>query len=315
MKIVAQRSGLSPHVIRVWEKRYNAVEPSRTDTNRRLYSDADISRLSILRVLTEAGHSIGQIASLPTEQLEELARQTNEGESGLIRVLNSGETDVKDLEEESRLNSERFLRQALVACIEMDQERLEAVLDRAAVAFGYSGLVEHLAGPLIAEIGERWHRGRLSAAHEHAATATIRSYIENNVRGLPLTDNAPRIVVTTPAGQMHELGAVLVMAVARRIGWRVIYLGPSLPASEIVGAVIQSGAACLALSLAHPADDPGLPAELARLRKLLPDDVLVFAGGRAADSYAGALEAAGVEILPSLTDLRQRLEELRLTPM
>ena len=65
----ANRSGLSPHVIRIWERRYKAVEPLRSEGNRRLYSEQDITRLSILKKLTLTGQSIAQLATLPTVEL------------------------------------------------------------------------------------------------------------------------------------------------------------------------------------------------------------------------------------------------------
>jgi DNA-binding transcriptional MerR regulator len=76
IKVVARRTGLSAHVIRIWEKRYGAVEPERTGTNRRLYSDEQIERLSLLRDITQAGHSIGHVAKLPTEKLRQLAKES-----------------------------------------------------------------------------------------------------------------------------------------------------------------------------------------------------------------------------------------------
>lgn len=76
IKAVAQRTGLSAHVIRLWEKRYGAVIPERTNTNRRLYSDEQIERISRLRDITQNGHSIGNVAKLPTEKLRELAKES-----------------------------------------------------------------------------------------------------------------------------------------------------------------------------------------------------------------------------------------------
>ena len=73
IKAVSRRTGLSAHVIRIWEKRYGAVEPERTGTNRRLYSEDQIQRLGLLRDLTHAGHSIGHVAKLPPAKLRELA--------------------------------------------------------------------------------------------------------------------------------------------------------------------------------------------------------------------------------------------------
>ena len=75
INIAAKRSGLTPHVIRVWEKRYNAVTPVRTETNRRQYSDEDIKRLALLREATLGGHKISNIASLPKDTLKSLTEE------------------------------------------------------------------------------------------------------------------------------------------------------------------------------------------------------------------------------------------------
>lgn len=69
IQLVARLTRLTAHVIRIWEQRYRAVEPQRTPTMRRLYSQRDIERLNLLRELTQAGHSIGQVAQLPTTKL------------------------------------------------------------------------------------------------------------------------------------------------------------------------------------------------------------------------------------------------------
>ncbi|MGK0188110.1 MAG: DNA-binding transcriptional MerR regulator/methylmalonyl-CoA mutase cobalamin-binding subunit [Verrucomicrobiales bacterium] len=307
MKIVAQRTGLSPHVVRAWEKRYRAVEPNRSGTNRRLYSEADIDRLTLLYGLTQVGHSIGQIADLKTAQLQQLSNQTASRESGLLHVLNAG----KPTEVDGTPDIEQHLEAALDACRRMDQGDLEAVLDSAVVQLGYSGLVERLAGPLITTIGEAWHDGTMTAAQEHAATATIRSHIERHVRIYSASDGAPTIVITTPAGQVHELGAVLATAVAKKVGWNVVFLGPSLPAAEIVSAVRQSGATALALSISFPADDNALPSELHLLRKLAGDGLTIIAGGRCAPAYANALEESNIAHIPDLSSLREKLLLLR----
>ena len=79
IKMVARRTGLSAHVIRIWEKRYGAVEPARSGTNRRLYSESQIERLGLLRDVTRAGHSIGLVANLGTEELRKLAGEASGG--------------------------------------------------------------------------------------------------------------------------------------------------------------------------------------------------------------------------------------------
>jgi methylmalonyl-CoA mutase cobalamin-binding subunit len=139
----------------------------------------------------------------------------------------------------------------------------------------------------------------------------IRTFLGHSSRALAIHPAAPALLVTTPAGQLHELGAVMVAACASAHGWRVVYLGPSLPADEIVGAARQSGVRAVALSLVHPEDDPGIPEELARLRRLLPHEVAILAGGRACGSYRRALEGIGATQCGSLDSFALALDQLR----
>ena len=74
--MVARLTGLTVHNIRAWEKRYAVVEPTRTDTQRRLYTREDIRRLTLLKSLVDSGQPIGTIAKLSIEQLEERIRES-----------------------------------------------------------------------------------------------------------------------------------------------------------------------------------------------------------------------------------------------
>jgi methylmalonyl-CoA mutase cobalamin-binding subunit len=94
-------------------------------------------------------------------------------------------------------------------------------------------------------------------------------------------------------------------------GWQVTYAGASLPAEEIAAVAIQQHARVVALSLVHPSDDPSLPAELRRLRRLLPADVVLFFGGRAATGYRSVIAEVGGRMIGSLAELDTAFEELR----
>jgi methylmalonyl-CoA mutase cobalamin-binding subunit len=193
----------------------------------------------------------------------------------------------------------------------LDTVTLERVLDEASIALGQVALLGQVIAPLVHRIGEAWRVGDLKVAHEHHATAVIRTFLGHSSRALAIHPAAPALLVTTPAGQLHELGAVMVAACASAHGWRVVYLGPSLPADEIVGAARQSGVRAVALSLVHPEDDPGIPEELARLRRLLPHEVAILAGGRACGSYRRALEGIGATQCGSLDSFALALDQLR----
>jgi methylmalonyl-CoA mutase cobalamin-binding subunit len=150
--------------------------------------------------------------------------------------------------------------------------------------------------------------------HEHLATAVIRTFLGNFSHGYALGENAPRIVITTPAGQLHELGALLVAATADNHGWRVSYLGPSLPSEEIVGAALLSRARAVALSIVYPEDDSSLEPELRQLRLLLPSEIALITGGRAAHSYASVLneiQAMQTQDLSTFCEILDRLARKR----
>lgn len=298
IKVAARLCGLTTHVIRVWEKRYDAVSPNRTDTNRRLYSEEEIERLTLLRVATQAGHSIGNIARLPTKKLRELVAQAIHLPTAALPKSDSSATDTVDA--------------ALGAIRQLSAGQLEEIFERAAVAYGQHGLLEKVIAPLAVKVGDLWQNGVITAAHEHFASAVIRNFLVGNSKSYALNSSAPTIVVATPAGQLHEIGAVMVAAAASDMGWRVIYLGTSLPAVEIVGAVLQNQARALALSIVFPGDDPLLPGELEKLRKQLPAGVKIVAGGRAAGSYRATLQRLGAEVVGELRELYPILERMRV---
>ena len=123
--------------------------------------------------------------------------------------------------------------------------------------------------------------------------------------------DGPALLVTTPSSQTHELGALMAAVIAARAGWRVMYLGPMLPADEIAFAADLTRARAVALSIAYPADDTRLPAQLLRLRAQLQPGVPIFAGGAAASGYKRALERIGAVLPDTLADFDRDLEALR----
>ena len=299
IKWVALRTGLSAHVIRIWEKRYGAVEPERTDTNRRLYSREQIERLALLRELTRTGQSISHVAKLPTTKLRQLAAES------VGANPRAAQTPTRVLLPDS------FLAACMAAIQTLDSLALDAALKRAATALGAHGFLQRVVAPLARTIGDYWRDGTLTAAHEHFASAALRVFLGQAAKPFGGTENAPVLVVATPAGQVHELGALIVGALAANLGWHVTYLGASLPAAEIAGAAKQNRARAVALSLVYPEDDPALAGELTRLREFLPVEVPLLVGGRALPAYRKLLERLGAVPLETLADLGSTLDDLR----
>lgn len=302
IKVVVRRTGLSPHVIRVWEKRYQAVEPMRTETNRRRYSDDDIERLLLLQRVTHTGRSIGQIAHLSTERLRELVLEDEAASQSMASTA-----VIRELPE----GTESCLETCLAAIRQLDGDELERILMQARVSLSQPMFIDRVVVPLMETIGEQWREGSLRIAHEHLASSVMRTIFGGLSTSMHMSSVAPKIVVTTPVGQLHEIGALIVASIAESEGWQVIYLGVNLPAEEIAAAAQQGHAKAVALSLVHPADDPHVADELQKLRRYLNGDVEILAGGRGSRGYKAVLDSIGAVQIPDLNGLRNYLETLR----
>ena len=297
INVVVNKTGLTAHVIRAWEKRYNAIEPGRTDTNRRLYREKDIYRLKLFSKLTKSGHSISTVANLTTEDLEKLV---NENEEKL---------DTNSKREIWNKNS--FLSAGMQSIEDLDEKRLEEILSLASVELSQPELIQEVLIPMIRKIGDNWKTGSLRIYQEHLASEVIKTFLANLRSGFKVEKNAPQIIIATPIGQMHELGALLAASAAISEGWRVTYLGSNLPAEEIAAAVQYSKPKALALSLVYPPDDPKINNELLKLSRHLNNGTTLFVGGHSAESYAETLAGINAHLLLDINDFRNELVKIR----
>lgn len=301
MKVVKRRTGLTADAIRVWEKRYGAVVPQRTKTNRRIYSDSDIERLQMLRRLTEAGHSIGRIAGLSDERLQDMLKAEH---LTLRSSVPAPDLSVSDPEEI------RVLCRKAVE--DWDVSGLESTLAGASVSLSQPVWLEEVVLPLMKEIGEMWRQGSARIAQEHMATAVVRSLLGSIRASFDWSSSsAPVLVLTTPSGQLHELGALIAGVTAAADGWRVVYLGPNLPAEEIAGVAQKSNVDAVGLSILYPPDDPHTHMELQRLRTLLPESVPIIIGGTASESYSATLKKIGAIHTAEMSVFREVLSRIR----
>jgi DNA-binding transcriptional MerR regulator/methylmalonyl-CoA mutase cobalamin-binding subunit len=301
IKVVSQITGLSVFVIRSWEKRYEVVTPSRTETNRRLYSEDDIEKLKLLNDAIHSGHNIGGIASLSVSELKTIL-----GNKNSFTATNKVESNEYTFED-----NESFLDNCIEAVKIYDAKTLETILLKASVKLSQPQLIEDLIIPLVYKIGDLWHDGDIRIANEHLASSVIRSFLSNLVEQHIPSENAPIIISATPRGQDHELGALIVGVTAASVGWKVIYLGPNLPEVEIAAVADSLGARVVALSIVYPGDDPQLKKDLLNLKKMLPANVSLMVGGRAADGYLDILNEINAVVVKDMKQLRNELNTIR----
>jgi MerR family transcriptional regulator, light-induced transcriptional regulator len=309
MRVVVRRTGLKPSLLRAWERRYEAVVPGRSEGGQRLYSEADVRKLSLLKELVDAGHKISQIAPLGPSELFALIQRdegiSSEGPPG-AGLRTNGQARTESGEALARA----YLEEASRAVRGMHRSGLEQLLRRAATQLTPYEVVAGVVLPLLHRIGTEWEAGEVPAATEHVASAVIRRFLEGLLAVAELGGGGPLAIVGTPAGQRHEFGALLAGIITALEGWEVLWIGPDLPAEEIAGVARARNARLVAISalLPDPGDENGdLLHEVLELRRSLPEGTALMVGGHALERHAARLQAEGVHFGHDLEALRRLL--------
>ena len=277
IRVVADRTGLKPDLIRMWERRYQAVQPDRTPTGHRLYTDREIERLVLLKKTLDCGWRIGDVSSRPNQELEALVAKHDQSRS-------KG-ADLAQKMGLSKNNHHDYLNQCLQTVATLDLERLSSLLESAERSLGFPEVLDILVSPLLSEIGLRWERGEFTLSQEHLVSATLRRYLDTVRTRERAGANAFTLLSTTPSGQNHELGALMTAATAAVSGWNSIYMNPSTPAADIAWSANALKAKVVALSIVYPARDGLLISELQHLSRLLSTGTYILIGGSSADFY------------------------------
>lgn len=291
IRAVSKLTGISVDTLRAWERRYAVVDPER-DERGRLYSEDDVERLKLLRQAVDQGHAIGRVATLPTADVRALITRGGEPPPS------PAATTPVDLS-------------ALQAAVErFDGAAFRRELSRLAAVLPPRTLAREVALPFLHLVGEAWHEGKLTIAQEHLATAELRSLIGALSRLQPLGDGAPRLVLATPEGEQHELGTLAAALVASGAGVAALYLGPGLPAAEVVAAAARVSARAVVLGFTGGATAPRGLDGIAEVARTMPPAIELWVGGPGAEEAA---LAAGERVLalPDFDAYEKALGRLR----
>ena len=256
---LSQRTGVSPELLRAWQRRYGLLEPERSPGGFRLYSDADEARVRRMQELLGQGVSAAEAARLAT--------QTETGPS----------TD----------SYEEILGELGRALESFDEAGGHRVLDRALAAFSLDAVIGELLLPYLHDLGERWTWGEITVAQEHFASNLIRARLLALARSWD-AGYGPRALLACPEGELHDLGLVLFGVALARRGWRITFLGANTPVASLVAVAdeIQPDAVVVSSSEAARLNDVR-----DGLFKLARSHRLILAGAGASEvsrSVAGA---------------------------
>jgi methanogenic corrinoid protein MtbC1 len=255
IRAVSQLTGLGLDTLRAWERRYQAVTPARGQRGR-VYGNAEIQRLRLLRGAVEAGHAIGQIAALSNAELEPLQA------SSTGRVL----THVNRVQD-------------LLSIVEAyDGHALEAELGRLAALLKPADLIHEVILPLMKASGERWEQGSLRIAQEHLLSGCVRSLLGALIRRQG-PGVAGKVVFATPPGELHEFGILAAAMLAVAHHFEAVYLGPNLPADEVLTAAKAIAPRAVVVGLTRPTVTPALGRALEQISRGLDAAVELWVGG------------------------------------
>jgi DNA-binding transcriptional MerR regulator len=210
---LSRRTGVSPEVLRAWERRYGLFAPERTEGGFRLYSAADVARISAMKRLLAEGVSAGEAAH---------------------RIAASQGEEPRSTPDQSLLKARRDALQ--YALLSYDESNAHAVIDHILMEFDAEILMRSVFLPLLAEIGELWEEGRISVAEEHFASNLIRRRLSGLARGWE-DGIGPRALLACPPDEEHDIPLLMFGIALGNRGWRITYLGPRTPTADLLKAI------------------------------------------------------------------------------
>jgi DNA-binding transcriptional MerR regulator len=205
---LSKRVGASPELLRAWERRYGLLQPARSAGGLRLYSLADVERVSLMQQHLAAGMAAAEAAALAV-------RDTAEVEAS-----------------RSALGSAALREELADALDAFDEPRAQAILDRLLAIATVDTLLSEVIMPYLRELGERWKRGEASVAQEHFASGVLRGRLLGLARGWGLGLGPVAVLACLP-GEQHDLGLLAFGLALRSRGWRIVYLGPDAPLDTV----------------------------------------------------------------------------------
>jgi DNA-binding transcriptional MerR regulator len=264
---LSRRVGVSPELLRAWERRYELLQPTRSSGGFRLYSDADELRVRRMQGHLQQGMSAAEAAqaALAGSSSPEDASTTSLGES------------AKELQDAL----ERY-----------DEQAANAVLDRTLSTFGTETVLAEIVNTVLHALGERWAAGELTVAHEHFASNLLRGRLLGIARGWG-RGSGPLALLACPPGEWHDLPLVLFGIALRAAGWRIVLLGADTPISTIERVVEDISPAVVVLAATMPESLEAVEHEVAGLAARVP----VAVGGRG--TSAALADRTGALLLPA----------------
>ena len=222
IKDLERISGIKAHTIRIWEQRYNIFNPQRTIINTRFYSNEDLKRIMNVSILNNNGFKISKIAELTPQQLNDEVKKI---------------VDL-DLDDDDKVNG------LVMSMVELNEDLFNEIISYSFLQKGFIYTIENYIYPFFEKIGMLWQTGVISPAQEHFISNLIRQKIIAAIDSIQVKTDPKKdtFLLFLPDSEMHETGLLVYYYLLKSKGYKVIYLGQSVPYKDLkqVQKIIQS---------------------------------------------------------------------------
>jgi len=289
---VAKLTGLSKDVIRVWERRFGLLKPTRGANRYRNYSDDDVALLKFLKDQLDAGGSIGELAKLGREELLGRARASAPRVSFVDNTFS------------------RLLRELLSTLNPLNRVIFEKRLNGAVAVVPFEEALHGILLPLQEQVGQLWHDAQIDVAIEHYVTKQIQQKIFSAMNQLPVAEFGAKVVVACPPGEEHDIAALTVAYRCRIRGCRVYYLGANVPVASLTNLCgkVEPDLTIISFPLALSDD------QATQLVQALADEVSpvsnLAVGGHGAIAMRHLFVKSNIKIVEDFADLDSQLDRL-----
>lgn len=257
IKDLEKITGIKAHTIRIWEKRYGIVEPSRTQTNIRYYSDEDLRHLMNVAILNKYGYKISNIQSMSSSEITKC----------VVDLSN------QDIDNDHQLDS------LVMSMIEMDEPKFERIISSSILKHGFEYTFENLLYNFLEKIGLLWQIGKVIPAQEHFISQLIRQKIIMAIDGQhELSENYKTFLLFLPENEYHELGLLYLNYLIRKTKHKVIYLGQNVPFQNLKNVFEIHQVDYLLTSIASHLPEEAVSEFINELSKLYGDKQIIIGG-------------------------------------
>ncbi len=250
--------------LRAWENRYLAVDPMRTESGYRVYSEENIEDLRWLKEQVE-DHDIN------ISQAVRMLKARKEEKSRVQYVSDLGQGTTTDAYQNMR-------DQIFQKLFHFQGEQANALIDFGFSMYGYDAMLHHILVPVLVRVGDEWEEGKASVAQEHYMTGVISQRFYQFFHVFPINTHLPKALSFCPEGEYHHVGLLLFSLFLRKNGLEVLYLGASTPMDGVMQIIADQDIQMVCMAVTNVTQVPDCDALVTQMTERYPNLIFVLGG-------------------------------------